>query len=732
MSSYYGDGARSAPAWDTLDGGYDDETIDQSEYQFENRDHILFAIDGSESMHKPMPDERNAAGVIRGKSALHQALEAVVRSERGKVITGPADSVGLLIYNLDPDKVPVSPHGTYKPGTYVVQAVRQINPSDIKRLVKLLQTANEQYDKQEDNDEPTVEPPILRKTFPPCAPKNELNLADVLSTCNFLFRDGGTKLVGSKRVLIVTDNDDPPGSENRAPARTVCSDLEAYGVSINPFFINRPGHKFDPNTYWNDILGRDTRDDIADQAADGLEMLSDMMCDLIVRQAPKRKQFSIPLKFGGRDGDIVIGVSGYSLVAEQKKGTPKLVRMRGQTVEEVAIKTVYTSAETGADLAENQITSAFQFGDEAKIKNVLEPNWWESDEHQKQQEIYAEELLKLEKARIDRGEDGDEEMEDAKPANTVSDGSRPRVVARTRLQFSDSEIKEFRSLGIEPQIKILGFQSPDNLRMEDNVKHSFFVYPEENAYIGSTRTFAALLKSCVKLDRHALALCRFRINSTPEMCVLIPQEETFTKEGAQDDPPGFHVIVLPFIDDIRDPPKAYTDNLTSTDDQTKEMERLMRKLRFKSRKYLSDAYPNPALAYHQEQLQALAFDEDFDTEQFDDRALPKYKGIHTAAGSIMTKWKQLIDDDERSRIVIATKGGTKRAVVEVDKDDLADIEGAYKKGSLDKLKVQELKDYAKYHKISLVNRSKKADIIDAIQDHLDSAPAASGTKKSKA
>ncbi|TXT12925.1 hypothetical protein VHUM_01326 [Vanrija humicola] len=702
MSSYYGDGARSAPAWDTLDAGYDDEVVDQSDYQFANRDHILFAVDGSESMHTPMPDERNSAGVIRGKSALHQALEAVVRSERNKVITGPADSVGLVLYNLDPDKVPASPHGTYKPGTFVVQAVRQINPADIKRLVKILQTANEQYAEQEDNDEPTVEPPILRKTFPPCAPRNELNIADVLSTCNFLFRDGGTKLAGNKRVLIVTDNDDPPGSENRAPARTVCSDLEAYGVSISPFFISRTGHKFDADKYWNDILGRDTSDDIADQAADGLEMLSDMMCDLVIRQAPKRKQFSIPLKFGGRDGDIVIGVSGYSLVSEQKKGTPKLVYMRGQTVEEVAIRTAYTSAETGGDLADNQITQAYQFGDEAKVKNVLEPNWWESD----------------------RGDDGDEEMEEPVAAPATLSNGRPRVVARTRLQFSDSEIKELRSLGIEPR-----FQSPENLRLEDNVKHSFFIYPDENMYTGSTRTFTALLQSCAKLDRHALALCRFRINSTPEMCVLIPQEETFTKEGAQEDPPGFHVIVLPFVDDIRDPPKAYTENMTATDDQTKEMERLMRKLRFKRRKYVSDAYPNPALAYHQEQLQALAFEEDFDTEQFEDRALPKYRGIHTAAGPIMAKWKQLIDDDERSRIVIATKGATKRAVVEEGLARQGQL-GTLSRANCLQLKVQELKDYAKFNKISLVNRSKKADIIDAIQDHLDANPP-SGAKKSK-
>ncbi len=43
---------------------------------------------------------------------------------------------------------------------------------------------------------------------------------------------------------------------------------------------------------------------------DGLEALAAIMDDLIIRQAPKRKQFSIPLKMGGKDGEIEIGVSG--------------------------------------------------------------------------------------------------------------------------------------------------------------------------------------------------------------------------------------------------------------------------------------------------------------------------------------------------------------------------------------------------------------------------------------
>lgn len=52
-------------------------------------------------MHTPSPDERNEAGIVRGKSMLHQALKAIVDIERRKVITGPSDSIGILLYNVD-------------------------------------------------------------------------------------------------------------------------------------------------------------------------------------------------------------------------------------------------------------------------------------------------------------------------------------------------------------------------------------------------------------------------------------------------------------------------------------------------------------------------------------------------------------------------------------------------------------------------------------------------------
>lgn len=130
--------------------------------------------------------------------------------------------------------------------------------------------------------------------------------------------------------------------------------------------------------------------------------------------------------------------------------------------------------------------------------------------------------------------------------------------------------------------------------------------------------------------------------------LLVPQAETFAKGGGQEDPPGFHVIRLPFVDDIRDPPRGMTDNIVANDDETKAMEKIIRRLRFKSGRYASDAYQNPALQYHQRQLEALAFEEDFDTALFEDVALPKYAGVHRQAGPLMAEWKRLIDEDDRA------------------------------------------------------------------------------------
>lgn len=137
--------------------------------------------------------------------------------------------------------------------------------------------------------------------------------------------------------------------------------------------------------------------------------------------------------------------------------------------------------------------------------------------------------------------------------------------------------------GIEG-IKILGFKDADTLDFEDNIKHSYFIYPSDNVrvhdpsfrfvntlqvYKGSIRAFSALLKVLVEKNKIGLALGVFRRSSSPYFYALVPQvwfpqnsahlidiqqEEVLDANDVQERPPGFHMIPLPYADDIRGAP----------------------------------------------------------------------------------------------------------------------------------------------------------------------------------
>lgn len=72
-------------------------------------------------------------------------------------------------------------------------------------------------------------------------------------------------------------------------------------------------------------------------------------------------------------------------------------------------------------------------------------------------------------------------------------------------------------------IKVIGFQDSLTLNFDHNVKHSYFIYPDEEAYIGSTRTFTALLRNLLDKDKIGITRCVYRKGSSPLMCAMVPQ-----------------------------------------------------------------------------------------------------------------------------------------------------------------------------------------------------------------
>lgn len=134
----------------------------------------------------------------------------------------------------------------------------------------------------------------------------------------------------------------------------------------------------------------------------------------------------------------------YSMISKQTKGQPKYVRMRGQTVEEIVTKTEYTSAETGATLRPEEISPAYQFGHTSTIPNTLEPNWWETGEHLAEQQLVAEEAVRLETELRRLQDEGKEidikklEKEFGRAIKDVKgiallDGAKKKITAKTRV-----------------------------------------------------------------------------------------------------------------------------------------------------------------------------------------------------------------------------------------------------------------------------------------------------------
>ena len=170
--------------------------------------------------------------------------------------------------------------------------------------------------------------------------------------------------------------------------------------------------------------------------------------------------------------------------------------MRGQQIEEVVTKSEYTSAvsfcsfgcissglfpviesqETGAVLKDEEIDYAFKFGNDSAVPNILERNWWETNEHAEEQRALADEALRLDRERrikededAEAGEEEEEEKEvEEKPKGKIieEEAGRKKVVAKTRvgsltqeeacaddqLRFTPEEIAEFRSFGLPPRM----------------------------------------------------------------------------------------------------------------------------------------------------------------------------------------------------------------------------------------------------------------------------------------
>jgi ATP-dependent DNA helicase 2 subunit 1 len=71
-------------------------------------------------------------------------------------------------------------------------------------------------------------------------------------------------------------------------------------------------------------------------------------------------------------------------------------------------------------------------------------------------------------------------------------------------------------------MKLMGFKPRSFLKVYHNIKHSYFIYPDEKRVTGSSQVIDALVKEMIRDDK--IAIVRFipRDNSAVRFCALLP------------------------------------------------------------------------------------------------------------------------------------------------------------------------------------------------------------------
>jgi ATP-dependent DNA helicase 2 subunit 1 len=198
------------------------------------KDAIIIAIEVSDSMLQPPPpsDSKKADQ----DSALEAALKCAYHLMEQRIISNPKDMMGILLFGTKKTKFRDEENGRSSlgyPNCYLFIDLDVPAAEDVRLLKDLVEEG-------EDEDE------VLR-------PSGELAImSNVLFCANQIFTTKAANF-GSRRLFIITDNDNPHPSDKaaRSAAAVRAKDLYDLGITIDIFPITRGDSKFDLSKFYD-------------------------------------------------------------------------------------------------------------------------------------------------------------------------------------------------------------------------------------------------------------------------------------------------------------------------------------------------------------------------------------------------------------------------------------------------------------------------------------------------
>ncbi|KAL7081471.1 hypothetical protein ACP275_14G041800 [Erythranthe tilingii] len=287
------------------------------------------------------------------------------------------------------------------------------------------------------------------------------------------------------------------------------------------------------------------------------------------------------------------------------------------------------------------------------------------------------------------------------------------------IMFSVDELSEIKRVSTG-HLRLLGFKSLSCLKDYHNLRPATFVFPSDEELVGSTCTFIALHRSMLRLKRFALAF--YGSPTNPHLVALVAQDEIVSTSG-QVEPPGMHMIYLPYSDDIRPIEELHSDTNRATEDQIQSASSLMKRVDLKN--FSVCQFANPALQRHYAVLQALALDED-EMPDIKDETIPDEEGMArpgvvkafeefklSVYGENYEQENELMDTGKTSEASKKRKAVAEHATKEYANYDWSDLAD---NGKLKELTVAELKIYLSVHNLTVTG--KKEALISRILTHM--------------
>ncbi|CAJ0651669.1 13895_t:CDS:2 [Entrophospora sp. SA101] len=202
------------------------------------------------------------------------------------------------------------------------------------------------------------------------------------------------------------------------------------------------------------------------------------------------------------------------------------------------------------------------------------------------------------------------------------------------------------------------FKPASYLKFEYNLEHSLFIYPDEEQYEGSTRTFAALHKKMLELDKIAICFITRSVGRPPSYVALKPQVEILDENEQQIESPGFHLIILPSAEDIRPhPPNAKI--APAPDESVNYMNQIIDNLIIKDG-YDPNKFPNPLLERFYHVLKQIALNESLSIET-PDATIPKYSVIDENVGELIEEFNKVARNIESNQMNMTPESLTESA-----------------------------------------------------------------------